>query len=437
MGAVHRAYERPTPRVRTSRCPRAARSLSIWSASATERVVSIAARAGVISPCSRNASRSSRSLLPADASPALRSEGVADRLARPLTNRPKLGKTIQPKTKTSQNTCGMRDRTRITPSATGASTVSAAAIWARGLMFSASRPKKLPDFSWCLRVSRRAPNFDLFAMDDLPHIIFFSFACVFSCHYVSRSNGSPLARMPEHGPVRRSAGGEGDSGPTDIETELAVPGNVSLGHGLQVAVLPRLIGQGEDRLEEPRADAEPLRGGLDADHLEVPVGLRGMQPSHAGNEPQEPGSRSWRRGQHAGRVGQDEKLSPGREWERARRQPGRDPDDLAAECRRVDVPETEGVAQARSLQARQRAGAGSRVREEVDQVRALVEAAGEDTGGLRQPISRELDHADIGGQIGRATVVVAYVHRLLLSTPVPGRAPSGRFRSGRCARAAT
>src|ERR671916_29520 len=82
--------------------------------------------------------------------------------------------------------------------------------------------------------------------------------------------------MPDHGPVRRSIGYEVDPPLPDFEAQVAVPANVALGHGLQVAGLPSLVGEGEDRLQGlctagayvpsagRRPALRPCRAGLEA-----------------------------------------------------------------------------------------------------------------------------------------------------------------------------
>ncbi len=150
----------------TSRCPAAASSFNILSASATESEVSVAARTGVSSPWSLNALSSSRSL----DSAAIRSGPASLRPATPLASRPMAGKIVQPKTKMSQKSCGTRDSTRTAPSAAGTSTESATATWALGPIFSVSIPRKSPDPPWCSQVLRRDPNPGLRTTDDLPHI---------------------------------------------------------------------------------------------------------------------------------------------------------------------------------------------------------------------------------------------------------------------------
>ena len=99
---------------------------------------------------------------------------------------------------------------------------------------------------------------------------------------------SRLPRRPDHGPVRRPTRNEADSGVPDLEAQAPVPGDVALRHGLEVAGLPHLVGEGEDRLEEPRADAEPACRRVYADHLEVLVRLGGMQPGQTVHQPHEP-----------------------------------------------------------------------------------------------------------------------------------------------------
>src|SRR5918994_5277452 len=141
--------------------------------------------------------------------------------------------------------------------------------------------------------------------------------------------------MPEHRPVRGSPRCERDAGAPDPKTEPPVPRDVSFGHGLQVARLPRLIGPGEDGFKETRTDPHRLRAWLDAHRLEVPVRLRGVQLRQAGREPQEPAERPRRGPEYPRNVRRGPELPPHREGEPARRQPGGDPEDLAATARHV------------------------------------------------------------------------------------------------------
>src|SRR5918994_4171325 len=115
-----------------------------------------------------------------------------------------------------------------------------------------------------------------------------------------------------HGPVRRPVGNEAYTRLPDLEAQPLVPDNVTRGHGLQVARLACLVGEGEDRLQEPRADAEPLRRRVDADYLQVPVRLGGMPPGYAGRVPQEPERQPRCGGQQAHHARQGANLPRGR-----------------------------------------------------------------------------------------------------------------------------
>ena len=99
---------------------------------------------------------------------------------------------------------------------------------------------------------------------------------------------APLPRRPEHGLVRRSSRNEVNVCVSDLEAKAPIPGDVTFRHGFQLARLPRLIRKGKNRPEEPGGDAKALRRWINADDLEIPVRLGGMQARDAGGIAQEP-----------------------------------------------------------------------------------------------------------------------------------------------------
>jgi hypothetical protein len=74
-----------------------------------------------------------------------------------------------------------------------------------------------------------------------------------------------------------------DRGTGVLPTGRARPGSVGQhldahGGGLLTETFAPEVGEGEDRLQQLRADAKPLRCRIYVDHFEIPVRLGGMQP---------------------------------------------------------------------------------------------------------------------------------------------------------------
>jgi hypothetical protein len=71
--------------------------------------------------------------------------------------------------------------------------------------------------------------------------------------------------------MRRAVREQLDAGALDLEAEAPVEADVRLRGGLEIAVAPLCVDPPEPLPKQRRAHSEPLKLGVDADHLQVPA----------------------------------------------------------------------------------------------------------------------------------------------------------------------